>query len=225
MKNILAIGAHPDDMEFICPGTLLKMHKRGYDLYFVIATNGENGFKVSHRPVKDRVKIRVEEQKKSAKLLKVKKIYFLNYRDGFLKNDDSLRKKLVEIIKTVKPEIIFTFDPANLSFENVNLNHRDHRTIGESVFDAVFAAKNRYMYAGSQHRINKFYFFASDRPNHTEDVTVYLEQILKLVKQHRSQYTSFENISEWVKDNHVKASGKYKYSENFRVVEVNAVKI
>ena len=170
IKTILAIGAHPDDIEFTCPGTLLKFKDKGYELYFVVATNGENGFKINHKPKAERVKIRYKEQMEAAKLFGVKKVFFLNYKDGYLPNDDGLRAKLVKIIKEVRPEYIFTFDPANKLYESVNLNHRDHRNIGEAVFDSVFAAKNRYMFAGEPHRISKFYFFGADKANYFENV-------------------------------------------------------
>ena len=49
-KTILAIGAHPDDIEFSCTGTLLKLKEKGYQIYYIIATNGENGFKIKHKP-------------------------------------------------------------------------------------------------------------------------------------------------------------------------------
>ena len=140
-KAILAVGAHPDDIEFSCTGTMLKLKEKGYSIYYIIATNGENGFKIGHKPKKQRIQIRHKEQLNAAKKLGVKEVFFLNYRDGFLIYNNELRKKLVKIIKKVKPEIIFSFDPANRDFESINLNHRDHRNIGEAVFDAVFAAR------------------------------------------------------------------------------------
>jgi LmbE family N-acetylglucosaminyl deacetylase len=43
-KTVLAVGAHPDDIEFSCTGLLMKLIERGYEVYYVVATNGENGF-------------------------------------------------------------------------------------------------------------------------------------------------------------------------------------
>jgi LmbE family N-acetylglucosaminyl deacetylase len=220
IKNILAIGAHPDDIEFSCTGTMMKMMKDGYEIYYVVATNGESGFKTGTKPKKERIRIRHREQINAAKKLGVKKVFFLDYKDGFLHNSDDLRKKLVGVIKRFKPTIIFTFDPANNAFENINLNHRDHRNIGLAVFDAVFAAKNKYMYPGEPHRVNVLYFFGSSKPNCFVNITKYLNRKIEILRQHRSQFSDFDEVEDWIREHLSKFTKKYKYSEAFRVVKV-----
>lgn len=219
-KIILAIGAHPDDLEFSCVGILRKFIEKGYTVNYVIATNGENGFKISHRPRKQRIEIRRKEQLNAARRLGVNKVFFFGYRDGFLKNDDGLRKKLVKVIKQVKPEVIFSFDPANRTFENINLQHRDHRNISKAVFDAVFAAKNRYMYPGKPHTVNQLYFYASEKPDYFENITKYISLKLKVLAEHKSQFSDFSKVESWVKTYFSKFTKKYKYSEAFRVIKI-----
>lgn len=219
-KVILAISAHPDDIEFAAGGTMFKYKEMGYKIYFVVATNGENGFKIDHKAKSERIKVRHKEQLNAAKMLGVKKVYFLNYRDGYLKNSDELRNKLAIIIKQVKPEIIFTFDPANRAFESVNLNHRDHRAIGEAVFDAVFAARNRYMIPGKSWAVSFFHFFGPDKPNHFENITHNINDKIKLIECHRSQWETRDVMEEWVKLHLSQYTSKYKYSERFRVVPI-----
>lgn len=219
-KIILAVSAHPDDIEFACGGTMLKFKEKGYDIYFAVATNGENGFKIDHKPRNERVKTRYKEQLKAAKILGVKKVFFLNYRDGYLTYNDELRAKLVRIIKKVRPEIIFTFDPSNKSFESINLNHRDHRAIAEATFDAVFAARNRYMFPGGSHAVNYFYFFGPDKPNHFENISKYIDKKIKLIEAHRSQFNEYKSMAEWVKQHLSSYTKKYKFSEKFRIVEI-----
>lgn len=219
-KVILSVSAHPDDIEFAIGGTMFKFSEQGYEIYFVVATNGENGFKIGHKPRNERIKIRHNEQLKAAKLLGVKKVFFLNYRDGYLVNNDKLREELVNIIKKVKPDIITTFDPANKSFESINLNHRDHRAIGEAVFDAVFAARNRYMFPGESVAVKYFYFFGSDKPNYFENITNYIDKKISLIEAHRSQWDEKKNMESWVKTHLSNYTKKYKYSERFRIVEI-----
>lgn len=219
-KVILAVSAHPDDIEFAAGGTMFKYRDMGYRIYLVVATNGENGFKIEHAPKERRIKVRHKEQLNAARMLGIKKVYFLNYRDGYLKNSDELRNKLGKIIQEVKPEIIFTFDPANRSFESVNLNHRDHRAIGEAVFDAVFAARNRYMLSGKPWPVSFFHFFGPDKPNHFENITPYINDKIKLIECHRSQWETRETMVPWVKEHLSKYTAKYKYSEKFRVVPI-----
>lgn len=219
-KVLLAVSAHPDDIEFSSGGTMFKFKKLGYDIYFIVATNGENGFKIAHKSRADRVKIRHNEQLKAAKILGVKKVFFLNYKDCFLKYDDKLREQIALIIKKVKPEIVFSFDPANRSFESVNLLHRDHREIAEAAFDAVFAARNRYLLAGEPFAVQKFWFFGPDKPNHFENITSYIKDKINLIEAHRSQFSDHKAMSDWVKTHLSQYTKKYKYSEKFRIVNI-----
>lgn len=219
-KVILAVSAHPDDIEFHCGGTMSKLKDKGYDIYYAIATNGENGFKIEHKSRAVRVKVRHKEQLKAAKLLGVREVFFLNYRDCYLPNNDELRLKLVSIIKKVKPNVIFSFDPANKSFESINLNHRDHRVIAGAVFDAVFAARNRYFSAGESHAVSRFWFYGPDKPNHYENITDHISKKIELIEAHRSQFDKKETMEKWVKEHLSKYTRKYKYSEKFRVVDI-----
>jgi len=219
-KIILAISAHPDDIEFAAGGTMFRLKKLGYDIYFVVATNGENGFKIEHKSRSMRVKTRHNEQIKAAKILGVKKVFFLNYRDCYLENSFELRNKLAKIIKQVKPQIVFTFDPANRSFESVNLLHRDHRAIAEASFDAVFAARNRYLLTGDPHAVKQFWFFGCDKPNHYENITGEIKNKINLISAHRSQFLDNESMEDWVKTHLSCYTKKYKYSEKFRIVNI-----
>lgn len=222
-NTVLAVGAHPDDIEFSCIGTLRQFIENGRDVYFAVATNGENGFKIAHKSRKQRIHIRHGEQLNAARKLGVKKVFFLEYKDGFLKNDDELRRKLVQIIKRVKPEIIFSFDPANRTYENINLQHRDHRNIGKAVFDAVFAAKNRYMYPGKPHKVAYLYFYGSEKPNHFVNITKYINLKLDVLSQHKSQFSGFGKVERWVKTYLSKFTKKYKFSESFRVIKIEQI--
>lgn len=220
-KIILAVSAHPDDVEFSCGGTLLKLHEKGFSIFMVVATNGENGFKIDHRSRSERIKTRRLEQAKAAEFLGAKRVFFLNNRDGFLKYTDQLRAELVRIIRLVKPEIIFSFDPSNKLYESINLHHRDHRVIAEVVFDAVFSARNRYMYRGKPHSVKYFYFFGCDRPNYYENITPYISKKIQLISFHRSQYYDKDSMSQWVKSYLSRHTPEYKYSEKFRIVKIS----
>ena len=83
-KTIVAFAAHPDDLEFTSTGTLSKLKNEGYEIIYVIITNGENGFKFDGKiPPEKRAAIRKNEQLKVAEKLGVTDVIFLNYIDGF----------------------------------------------------------------------------------------------------------------------------------------------
>jgi len=221
-KTLLAISAHPDDLEYGCSMIVRKLVKKGYTAHYLIATTGENGWKKNIRTRKERIEIRKKEQLAAAKKLGVKEVIFWKERDGFLKYDDNLRKKLTLLIKKLKPEIIFSFDPANQQFDNLNLFHRDHRNIALAVFDACFAAKNDYIYPGKfgQHMVKKIYFFGTDKPNFFLDITKDIDFKLNVLASHKSQFSDFNEFTGYFKKYIAGTSKKYKYSEPFRIIDV-----
>lgn len=221
-KNIIAVGAHPDDIEFGCPVTLRNFIKKGYKVHYIIATNGENGFKAKSLSAKERIEIRKKEAIEAAAKVGVKDVHFLGYKDGFLEYSDVLREKLTLLIKEIKPEIVFSFDPANMDFENINLSHRDHRVISEAVFDSVFAAKNDFIYPdkNGKHRVEKLYFYGTNKPNLEVDITKQIDFKLEVLGSFKSQFPNFESFAKFFKENIGKGTGEYIYSETFRIVDV-----
>jgi len=153
----------------------------------------------------------------------VKEVIFLNYTDGFLNYTEKLRGEIVELLKKYKPELVFSFDPANREFDDLNLLHRDHRILSEAVFDACFAAKNLHMYPGEHHKIKKIYFFGTHKPNHFEDITEQIDLKLELLACHKSQFTDFSKVKSFVKDNISRQTDLYEYSEAFRILEVKQI--
>jgi LmbE family N-acetylglucosaminyl deacetylase len=223
MKNIVGFAAHPDDLEFACNGTLYKFIRKGYSVTYVIITNGENGFKAGKADSEERIKIRKKEQQAAAEKLGVKEVIFLDYKDGFLEYTEELRSKLVTILKTYKPEIIFTFDPSNQEFDNINLFHRDHRITAQAVFDACFAAKNFWMYPDEPYMVETIYFFGTHKPNHFEDITDLFDFKLECLACHKSQFPDFSKVKEFIKSEICCLSDKYKYSEGFRIFNIKQI--
>ena len=220
MKKLMAIAAHPDDIEFGCSIAIYNFIQQGYNAVYVIVTDGESGFKIAHKPGKERIKIREKEQIEAAKEIGANKVIFLKEKDGNLQNNIKLRAKLVKLIKQYKPEIVFSFDPANKDFINLNLNHPDHRNLGEAVFDAVFAAKNKYLFSGEQHKVDKIYFFGASKPNYFVDITKKFNLKLKALSKHESQFTDFKKVEKFLRWFLSRYTKKYKYSEAFRIVNV-----
>lgn len=219
-KKILVVSAHPDDMEFGCGGTVRRFVEDGYEAILTVATNGESGWKIKEAPKSVRVKTREAEQRKAAEILGIKEVVFLHNIDGQLENSLKFRSEVVEIIKKYQPEIVFTFDPASLlSFENLNLSHRDHRAVSQAVFDSVFAAKNKFLFPGEPHKVDKIFFFGTNKPNHEEDITKFIDTKIEALKQHKSQFTDFEKIEGFVRK-FMSNESKEGYFEKFRVVEV-----
>lgn len=127
--NILAIGAHPDDIEFGCGGTLIKYAKAGYDVFLLVLTRGESGGDTTTRE---------KEQTISAKIMGVKQIFWGDYEDTNIPTDKGCIQQIENIVQRVKPEVIF----ANY-FDDT---HQDHRHLASCVLSATRYARNVLFY-------------------------------------------------------------------------------
>lgn len=118
MKTIVGIFAHPDDEAFGPSGTIAKLAKEN-NVYLICATNGDAA---KGKPDPKLGEIRHEELRKSASILGVKDVFFLNYPDGELRNNiyHEIAEKVKSILKNLRPEIIITIEPRGVS------GHIDH---------------------------------------------------------------------------------------------------
>ena len=108
--------------------------------------------------------MRRREQEEVARRAGLASVDFLGHPDGFLYDEETLRRQLVEALRRTRPHTVFAFDPANLRFDDLNLHHRDHRVVARATFDACFLARNRWIYPGEPHEVERILFFASAEP-------------------------------------------------------------
>jgi LmbE family N-acetylglucosaminyl deacetylase len=124
-KKALVIGAHPDDPESCCGGTMVMLRKAGWDVVSVYMTKGEAGIKgKSHE---ESSAIRVKEATEACKLLDVRPV-FLTQIDGSCIVDADRYKEMRDFIDSEKPDVVFTHWPMD--------SHADHRVCYTLVFDA-----------------------------------------------------------------------------------------
>ena len=121
--DILAFGAHPDDVELGCSGTIAKEISLGKKVGIFDLTRGELGTRGS-------VEIRNNESKAAAKILGVSIRENLDMRDGFFINDESHQMRIIEIIRKYKPEIVLC--------NAIDDRHIDHAKGSKLVSDACF---------------------------------------------------------------------------------------
>ncbi len=121
--DILAIGAHPDDVELGCSATLAKEISKGKKVGVLDLTRGELGTRGS-------AEIRDAEAAKAAKILGLTVRENLAFRDGFFMNDEAHQKAVIKIIRKYKPEIVLC--------NAVQDRHIDHGKGSKLVSDACF---------------------------------------------------------------------------------------
>jgi LmbE family N-acetylglucosaminyl deacetylase len=120
--KILAVGAHPDDIELGCGATLALFKQRGHEVYLLVLTKGE----ASGDP-----KLREKECEQSARTLGADKVFFGNLEDTKIADGVETIMAIERLIKELKPNIIFAHSPKD--------GHQDHRNVGLA---AVSAARN-----------------------------------------------------------------------------------
>ncbi len=170
--NILAIGAHPDDIEFGCGGTLLKYSERGHKVYLLVLSKGSKG---------GDPEVRQKEQEASARILKVEKLYFSDYVDTEIVQNRELIVKIENYLGKIEPDFIFVnyFDDT----------HQDHVSLANSTISATRYIRNVLFYEGPTTQ--------NFTPNVFVDIATVFDKKLKCMKAHVSQVskTNIEGLS------------------------------
>ena len=170
--NILAIGAHPDDIEFGCGGALIKYTQSGHRLFLLVMTGGELGGSSS---------VRTQEQKASGNILGAEKIYWGGYEDTHLVVDVDLIGKLEAVIAEVKPDFIFCNFPDD--------THQDHRHLAQAIMSATRYIRNVLFFEGPTTQ--------NFNPQVFVDISDTLDKKVEALQAHHSQVmkTNIEDLS------------------------------
>ncbi len=195
----LAIGAHPDDIEFGCGATLAKWSQSGCEASLLICTDGSKGTWDINADTAALVDCRRKEQFQAAERLGVTgEVRFLGEVDGELQVNLTLRRRIAQVIRELRPEVVLGHDP----FKRWRL-HPDHRAAGFLCMDALLAARDPHFYREllrdhglAHHRPDELLLFESEAPDHFEQVDQ--NQITAKVNAllaHESQFESTHGIS------------------------------
>ncbi len=137
-NNVLVVSAHPDDPDFGAGGTIAKLAKDGARVTYAIVTDGSQGGEDPKQRDSELVAIREREQKAAARVLGVKKVEFLGYKDGHVSPDLKLRHDIVRMIRKYKPELVITHIPGRVLDAPMGASHPDHLAVGEATMAAVY---------------------------------------------------------------------------------------
>ena len=189
-KSAMIVIAHPDDAEFTVAGTVATWTRAGCRVVYVVCTDGNAG---SHDPEMTAEKladIRRAEQRAACETLGVSEVVFLGYNDGQLQPDLSLRRDLVGAIRRHQPEVVITWNPANLFIGDRYINHPDHRAAAQATLDATTPASAMPLLwpeAGAPHRVRQVYVYGMDNSDLFVDISEVIETKIAALKQHASQ--------------------------------------
>ncbi len=170
--RILALGAHPDDIEAGCGGTLIKYAENGHRIFLMVMTQGGQGGSAA---------VRKREQARAAKLLQAEKVFWGGYKDTEVPLGRDLIQTVEEIVKKIDPHFIF-----------VNYHddtHQDHRHLAMSTITATRYTKNVLFYEGPTTQ--------NFAPTVFVDIEQALDRKIQSLEAHASQVrkTNIEGLS------------------------------
>jgi len=200
--NVLAIGAHPDDIEYGCGGMLIKYADRGHTVYLFVASDGARGGDGA---------VRKDEQEESARIMGAREVFWGGYPDTEIPLERDLIVRLESVIRQVQPRMIFVQYPDD--------THQDHRNLAQGALSATRYVPNFLFYEGPTSQ--------NFTPNcFTEVGDSVLDRKLACLKAHRSQVTKTNiedmTILELAKScaNFRGIQARVKYAEAFQSVRL-----
>jgi len=187
--DIVAIGAHPDDVELGCSGTLMKQIDLGYKVGIIDLTKGELGTRGS-------AETRANEVEVSTAIMGAKVRENMGFDDAFFKNDKEHQMELIKMIRKYQPSVVLT--------NAKNDRHPDHGRAAQLTHDACFLAglsKIETTLHGKKqkaHRPDAVYNYIQAlhaEPDFVVDISAYFERKMQTIKAFKTQFFNGETDS------------------------------
>jgi len=221
--NVVCIGAHQDDIELNCGGTLLKYQQRG-DLVLtnVVISNGDKGAQYDvAMPHEDVARMRNAEAAAVTAMLGGRYIN-LGQSDEYVRDTDEARNQLTDILRAAKADIVFTCPPSDYNL--------DHIVAGQLAFHACLLAPVRTIMSGHNPLSSSPALYYWDtaagldwQPTHYVDITDTFERKCELLRVYVSQMRNMEQFGGWDLESYARIANAYRglqcgvrYAEAFR---------
>jgi LmbE family N-acetylglucosaminyl deacetylase len=185
----MAIVAHPDDLEYGSASAVARWTAQGKEIVYVMVTRGEAG--IDSMAPDDAGRVRADEELKSAAIVGVTEVEFLDHRDGMIEYGLVLRKDVARVVRRHTPEVLISLNPHG-TWGGPSWNSADHRAVGRAVVDGARDAANRWVFSDlADEGLNPWngarmvLFNGSPSPSHAVDVTATLQRGIESLEQHR----------------------------------------
>ena len=147
LRSAMVVVAHADDAEFGCSGTVAQLIRKGWEVTYVLCTDGSKGSDDPEMTHEKLSAIRHAEQVAAGKILGLKTVEFLNYPDSLLEPSLDLRKDVARMIRKHKPEVLICNSPTRDLDNSTYIGHPDHMAAAEAALSAVYpTARDRLTY-------------------------------------------------------------------------------
>ena len=183
-ERVLAVVAHPDDIEYGAAAAVAKWTAAGADCRYLLATRGEAG--IDGMDPQTAAQVREVEQIASARVVGVDVVEFLDHRDGQIEYGLTLRQDIAEAIRRHKPDTVLLFNNRDHWAPGAR-NSADHQALGTAALDAIADAGNRWIFPGTEPHSAKIALVAgSPQSGHAVDVTGYIDAAIASLSEHKA---------------------------------------
>lgn len=220
IKSALCVQPHPDDNEIGMGGTIKVLSQLGVKISYCTVSKGKGGS--NQLSSKELVEIRQRELRDAGKSLGAEAFYQLDLEDSHYPDEKEITTQLVNIIREVKPDVVFTVDPY-LLYEA----HPTHRKTGMAVLEACLFASMKHFpepdaaVSVDTHQVKAVGFYASAHPNTYIDITNTFEDKINAILMHKTQFD--EQSGQMIKmylDLQSKNNGKLKGTERAEAFKI-----
>ncbi|HSP08947.1 MAG TPA: PIG-L deacetylase family protein [Candidatus Dormibacteraeota bacterium] len=231
-ERVLVVSAHPDDPDFGAGGSIARLADNGARVTYVIVTDGSQGGEDPKQKDVDLVAIRQKEQRAAARVLGVKKVEFLGYKDGHLSPDLKLRHDIVRMIRKHKPELVITHIPGRVLDAPMGGSHPDHLAVGEATMAAVYpdsrnprAFRSLLKEGLEPHEVKEVWIPFWTAGDYLVDISSTLDRKIQALRKHKSQVAKpgrewdFEKFMR-KRHSEVGKRGGYRFAESFKRITV-----
>ncbi|MFB6726114.1 PIG-L deacetylase family protein [Kribbella sp. NPDC056345] len=230
IERVLAVVAHPDDIDFAAAGTVAAWTKAGIEVHYCIVTDGQEG---GFEPDRDRSEIpavRRAEQTAAAGHAGVQGLHFLGYSDGAVEATAGLVRDIVRVIRQVRPQRLVTSSPER-NWQSLQVSHPDHLATGEAALRAFYpAAGNPYAFPDLTEDpwdLNELWLVEHPEINHYVDITDTIDQKIAALLSHTSQHRDPDSQAAHMRElsqHRATLAGlpKTSYAEPFTVIRLGA---
>jgi LmbE family N-acetylglucosaminyl deacetylase len=193
--NILAVGAHPDDIEILCAGTLALYAKQGHKIFVAIFTSGNMGD--AHILPEELARMRKAESEASAAIVGAQ-LLWPAITDELVFPNEAQRRVMIDLLRQADPDVIITHNPHDY--------HPDHRYVSQLVFDSYFQKGLPHIpghslpacrFGGSQIYYMDNIAGINSLPNEFVDITSAMEIKQQMLRCHKSQFKAVADLADF----------------------------
>ena len=206
VTRILAITAHPDDVDFGAAATIARWTDAGIEVTYCVVTDGGAGGLDEDFPRSEMPALRRAEQVAAAKCVGVHDVRFLGYPDGRVEATLGLRRDLARVIRQVRPDRVVCPAPER-NYARMPASHPDHRAVGSAALDAVYPdARNPFAFPELRDRealppwtVREVWISGSPSPTHFVDVTDTFPRKIAALRAHASQIGHLDDLEDRIR--------------------------